>query len=71
MRQQEVLIKELRAHQRHIKYNTENYSNQMNLFKNLRTLLEIKRKTLAEGGDGLVGYQDSQAKGYDRFVVRD
>lgn len=71
LRQQEVLIKELRAHQRHIKDNTENYSNQMSLFKNLRTLLEIKRKTLAEGGDGLVGYQDSQAKGYDRFVVRD
>lgn len=66
-----MLIKELRAHQRHIKDNTENYSNQMSLFKNLRTLLEIKRKTLAEGGDGLVGYQDSQAKGYDRFVVRD
>lgn len=54
-----MLIKELRAHQRHIKDNTENYSNQMNLFKNLRTILEIKRKTLAEGGDGLVGYQDS------------
>lgn len=43
----------------------------MRLFKNLRTLLDIKRKTLAEGGDGLVGYQDSQARGYDRFVVRD
>jgi len=49
----------LRTHQRHIKDNTENYSNQMRLFKNLRTLLDIKRKTLAEGGDGLVGYQDS------------
>jgi len=43
----------------------------MRLFKNLRALLDIKRKTQAEGGDGLVGYQDSQARGYDRFVVRE
>lgn len=71
MRQQESLIKDLRTHQRHIKDNTENYSNQMSLFKNLRALLDIKRKTQAEGNDGLVGYQDSQAQGYDRFVVRD
>lgn len=71
MRQQEILIKELRQHQRHIKDNTENYGNQMRLFKNLRAILDVKRKTLAEGGDGLVGYQDSQARGYDRFVVRD
>jgi len=28
----------------------------MRLFKNLRALLDIKRKTIAEGGDGLVGY---------------
>lgn len=61
----------MRSHQRHIKDNTENYATQMRLFKDLRGLLEIKRKTLAEGGDGLVGYQDSQAQGYDRFVVRD
>ncbi len=43
----------------------------MRLFKNLRALLDVKRKTTAEGGDGLIGYQDSQARGYDRFVVRD
>jgi len=42
----------------------------MTLFKNLRAVLEVKRKTL-HGNDGLVGYQDDQAKGYDRFVVRD
>jgi hypothetical protein len=56
-----VIIGDLRSHQRHIKDNTENYSNQMTLFRNLQSLLEIKRKTVAEGGDGLVGYQDSQA----------
>ena len=44
---------------------------QMHLFKNLHSLLQAKRKTMAEGGDGLVGYQDSQAQGYDRFVVRE
>ena len=49
-------MKDLRAHQRHIKDNTENYSNQMKLFKDLRALLDVKRKTVTEGGDGLVGY---------------
>jgi hypothetical protein len=43
----------------------------MRLFKNLRAVLEVKRKTLADGNNGLVGYQDDQAQGYDRFVVRD
>jgi hypothetical protein len=43
----------------------------MSLFKNLEALLAVKRKTIAEGGDGLLGYQDSQARGFDRFVVRD
>lgn len=71
LRQQENIMKDLRAHQRHIKENTENFSNQMKLFKDLRQLLEFKRKTVAEGGDGLVGYQDTQAQGFDRFVVRD
>jgi hypothetical protein len=64
-------MKDLRAHQRHIKDNTENYSNQMKLYRDLRALLDVKRKTVAEGGDGLVGYQDTQARGFDRFVVRD
>ena len=43
----------------------------MKLFRDLRALLDVKRKTVAEGGDGLVGYQDTQARGFDRFVVRD
>jgi hypothetical protein len=41
------------------------------LFKDLRALLEVKRRSLMQGGDGLVGYQDTQARGFDRFVVRD
>jgi len=64
-------MKDLRAHQRHIKDNTENYSNQMKVYKDLRALLDVKRKTVTQGGDGLVGYQDTQARGYERFVVRD
>ena len=51
-------MKDLRAHQRHIKDNTENYSNQMKVYKDLRALLDVKRKTVSQNGDGLVGYQD-------------
>ena len=61
----------MRAHQRHIKDNADNYGMQMHLFKNLHELLQAKRKTMAEGGDGLVGYEDNNAQGYDRFVVRE
>jgi len=63
-------MRELRETQRHIKDNSENYSNQMKIFKDLRYLLDVKTRTAATG-DGLVGYQDTQARGFDRFVVRD
>jgi len=43
----------------------------MKSFRNLQNLLEIKRKTVADRGDNLVGYQDNAAQGYDRFVVRE
>lgn len=33
--------------------------------------MDVKRKTLAEGGDGLIGFQDNAARGHDRFVVRE
>ena len=69
--QQETVMGELRQTQRHIKDNSENYSNQMKIFKDLRYLLDVKTRTAANGGDGLVGYQDTQARGFDRFVVRD
>ena len=69
--QQETVMRELRETQRHIKDNSENYSNQMKIFKDLRYLLDVKTRTAANGGDGLVGYQDTQARGFDRFVVRD
>ena len=69
--QQETVMRELRETQRHIKDNSENYSNQMKIFKDLRYLLDVKTRTATNGGDGLVGYQDTQARGFDRFVVRD
>ena len=44
----------------------------MTLFKNLKQLLEVKRRTAKDGGaNDLVGYQDTNAQGFDRFVVRD
>ena len=51
-------MRELRETQRHIKDNSENYSNQMKIFKDLRYLLDVKTRTAATG-DGLVGYQDT------------
>ena len=72
LRQQETIIKDLKAHQKHIKDNSENYAEQMRLFTNLKQLLEIKRRTAKDtGGEQLPGYQDTNAQGFDRFVVRD
>ena len=59
LKQQEDIMKVLREHQRDIKDNAENFSRQMSLFKDLRTLLEAKQRTGAQGEDGLVGYQDT------------
>ena len=43
----------------------------MTMFRNLKQLLVIKAKAAKEGGDGMIGYQDENAQGFDRFVVRD
>jgi len=43
----------------------------MILFKNLRAVLEVKRRTLKQAGEQLAGYEDTNAQGFDRFVVRD
>ena len=65
-------MKDLKNHQRHIKDNSENYALQVKLFKDLRSLLEMKRRSVIQGGnDGMIGYQDTQAKNFDRFVVRE
>ena len=62
LKQQENIVKDLKAHQKHIKDNLENYGQQMKLFRNLKTLLEVKKKTVKEGGpDGGLGYHDTNA----------
>ena len=44
----------------------------MSLFKSLKALLVVKSRTAKDGGaNDLVGYQDTNAQGFDRFVVRD
>lgn len=72
LNQQETIIRDLKTHQKHIKDNSENYAEQMTLFKNLKQILEVKRRTAKEsGGEVLPGYQDTNAQGFDRFIVRD
>ena len=71
LQQQETIVKDLKSHQKHIKDNSENFVEQMNMFKNLKQLLTIKVKAVKDGGDGMIGYQDENAQGFDRFVVRD
>jgi len=43
----------------------------MSLFKNLKKILEVKKRTVKGGGEQLAGYEDTDARGFDRFVVRD
>jgi hypothetical protein len=56
LQQQETIVKDLKSHQKHIKDNSENFVEQMNMFKNLKQLLVIKAKSAKEGGDGMIGY---------------
>ena len=43
----------------------------MEFFKNLKKILEAKKRTSKHGGEQLAGYEDTDARGFDRFVVRD
>lgn len=70
LRQQENVLRDMKDHQRHIKDNAHHYQRQGELFRNLTQLLEIKKQiTIHGGGDGLVGRQDKNAAGFDRFVL--
>jgi len=70
LRQQENVLRDMKDHQRHIKDNAHHYQRQGDLFKNLTQILEIKKRiTIHGGGDGLVGRQDNNAAGFDRFVL--
>ena len=60
----------MKDHQRHIKDNAHHYQRQGELIKNLTQILEIKKRVAIHGGgDGLVGRQDNNAAGFDRFVL--
>jgi hypothetical protein len=52
-----------------IKDNSENFGLQQVLFKNLRELLEVKKNVMMHGGDGMKGHVDTDAKGFNRFVM--
>ena len=51
LQQQETIVKDLKSHQKHIKDNSENFVEQMNMFKNLKQLLTIKVKAVKDDAD--------------------
>lgn len=71
LEQQEEMIKDLKKHQRYVKDNLENNSLQVKLFGDLAKILEVKRHCLLAGDSYGIGYEDKDATGYDRFVLRD
>lgn len=46
--QQNTVIEDLKAHQKHIKENYDRYAGQVDLFTQMRYLLEMKKKTHLE-----------------------
>ena len=64
-------MRDLKAHQNHIKDNSSNFAKQIKLFQDLRYLMEVKKITVMKATNDLRGYQDTQAQGFDRFVVRE
>ena len=68
---EDEMIKDLKKHQRYVKENLENNVLQVKLFSDLARILEIKRHALLAGDTYGIGYEDKEAVGYDRFVLRD
>jgi hypothetical protein len=71
LEQEDESIRDLKKHQRYVKDNLENNSLQVKLFSDLSRILEVKRKALLAGDSQGIGYEDTGASGYDRFVLRD
>jgi predicted phage gp36 major capsid-like protein len=72
LKNQEHMIVDLKKHQRYVKDNYENNSLQVQLFENLRRILEVKKMTVHQTEDAqLAGYQVEDATGHDRFVLRE
>ena len=72
LKNQEHMIVDLKKHQRYVKDNYENNSLQVQLFENLRRILEVKKATVHQTEDAqMPGYVDQDATGHDRFVLRE
>lgn len=69
--QQDEQIRDMKKHQKYVKDNLENNSLQVKLFGNLTKILEAKKMAILAGDSNGIGYQDTGASGYDRFVLRD
>lgn len=67
-----MMIVDLKKHQRYVKENYENNTLQVVLYQNLLKILDVRRKTINQtGADEEIGYQDDQAAGFDRLIVRE
>lgn len=67
-----MMIVDLKKHQRYVKENFENNTLQVVLYQNLLKILDVRRKTINQtGADEEIGYQDDQAAGFDRLIVRE
>lgn len=72
IKNQEQIIVDLRKHQRYVKENYENSTMQVELFGNLKKLLEVRMKTLHhEGGDDMIGHEDINTSDQQRLIVRE
>jgi len=56
LKQQESIMRDLKAHQNHIKDNSSNFAKQIKLFQDLRYLLEVKKITAQKATNDLRGY---------------
>lgn len=71
LEQEDEMVKDLKKHQRYVKDNLENNGLQVKLFGDLSRILEVKRHALLAGDSDGIGYEDKNAVGIDRFVLRD
>jgi intraflagellar transport protein 81 len=71
LEQQDEMVKDLKKHQRYVKDNLENNSMQVKLFDSLAKILQVKKHAVLAGDQDGIGYEDTGAAGYDRFVLRD
>ena len=71
LEQEDEMIRDLKKHQRYVKDNLENNSLQVRLFDDLAKILHVKKGAVLAGDNTGIGYEDKNAKDYDRFVLRD